>query len=673
MSLSHRTPRRLLGGLLASILLFGCTGDRVTTPDVPASARMPAAASTSDVPSVSAGPPQYVRGPAPPNQAGVVRVYQDEIPWFGSNRAHASLLNIGKELGVDYFIHPLIDLQAPGGIPAGTRLVIITSNSQGDPGQAQRQNHPDAQENLANFLRGGGHLIVDMGDNLETGGFIAPGAQGTPNLSFPDPCDRGMILDPGHPLFAAFHTLNDDDVSLAAGFCSVAHGNLEQGIQLPPDAVGLVDAMFPPQRRLILAEYCFEGVGRVILDTMTKEFAGFPPAGNGPSRFMDNLFSYALSGAADCDPADVIEVDIDNAYSGDPPQAAGIINLADTWVYVEILDIFQYPMHARVSPFRSASDVRIGGSWETGVPAESFALPDINNDGNRDFRGRWSLAALQNAGLLPLGPTTLVVWGRDPNTGQDYRGEIGVTVVGNGMPPACTHDNGGFVTHPGGGTGPIAGADVSMSSPAPHNTAGSNVLLSGAGPHFRIADDFAAGPQGCVLSEVITHGYRTGGAPNWTSANINIRAGSVTGDIVASATTTTWTFTGVYRTFNTVLNNADRPVYRLHFSFPDVTLAPGTYWIDWQVVGGTSAWANYVMGMPNPPGAFNPPTVFENGQQMFNAAGQWQPTLDPPGAEIPFLVRGPGAPPLTTHGFPAPTRPVRLPANYSQWLADGAQ
>jgi hypothetical protein len=372
-------------------------------------------------------------------------------------------------------------------------------------------------------------------------------------------------------------------------------------------------------------------------------------------------------------PGDTINVPIHRAYSGDPPRMGDTINLADQWVYVEILDPLQFRPMGTMSagPFQSANQVRIGASWANGVPAESYQLLDINNDGRLDFRGRWSRQALQNAGLLTPGFVTLRVWGND--NGQFYRGEIRVFVVADGGIVACSWNNGGIVTHPGGGQGAIAGADVSMSSPDPLNLAGSNVRLNPTtgGPEFRMADDFTVtNPAGCVLTEVVVHGYRTGGAPNWTGANLNIRVGSVTGPVAFSATTTTWEFTGVYRTFNGVLNSADRPVYRIRFSFPNVTLPAGTHWVDWQVEGGTSGWGNYVM-LPDPQGGNNTITVLQNGQQM-TTGGVWQPTAQAPGAEIPFLLRGPGAAPLSSYGEPVMTRPSGDPAGYSTQRNDRA-
>jgi hypothetical protein len=361
-----------------------------------------------------------------------------------------------------------------------------------------------------------------------------------------------------------------------------------------------------------------------------------------------------------------VSVAIHRAYSGDPARMGDTISLNDAWVYVEILDPLQYRPGATRSgaqPFQSPNQVRIGASWETGVPAESFALLDINNDGKQDFRGRWSRQALQNAGLLPAGNTTLNVWGND--NGQRYNGQRSVFVIGGGI-VACAFDNGGIVTHPGAGAG---GADVSMASPDPQNLAGSNARLNPTtgGPEFRIADDFTVtAAAGCVLSEVVTHGYQTGGVPTWTAANINIRSGSTAGPIVATATTNSWAWTGVYRVFNGLgnLQNTQRPVYRIVFSFTDVTLPPGTYWIDWQIVGGASGWAPYVMLPPDPPGGANPITVFQNGQQL--AAAGWQPLIEAPGAETPFLIRGPGAAPLRNHGRPViSSRTTEQPASDS--------
>jgi hypothetical protein len=212
---------------------------------------------------------------------------------------------------------------------------------------------------------------------------------------------------------------------------------------------------------------------------------------------------------------------------------------------------------------------------------------------------------------------------------------------------ACSWDNGGFVTHPGAGAG---GADVSMASPGSYNAGGSNAIY--LGQHFRLADDFAVGVA-CTLSEIVVFAYESDRAtPTWTRAEMNLRAGSVTGDIVAAATSTSWEWSGVYRVFNGLFNlgSTARPVQRISFEFGDLELEPGTYWVDWRIVGGSSAWGNYVMRPDPVAGGANTITVFDNGRQLTTEG--WEPILASPGAEIPFLVRGPGAGALASHASP---------------------
>jgi hypothetical protein len=71
------------------------------------------------------------------------------------------------------------------------------------------------------------------------------------------------------------------------------------GITLPGRAEYLETATFKvgeKVQRPILADYCL-GQGRVIVDTVTKEFSGHKPVGHGPSYFLTNLFSWAMSPA----------------------------------------------------------------------------------------------------------------------------------------------------------------------------------------------------------------------------------------------------------------------------------------------------------------------------------------------------------------------------------------
>jgi hypothetical protein len=122
-------------------------------------------------------------------------------------------------------------------------------------------------------------------------------------------------------------------------------------------------------------------------------------------------------------PVQATPVTIDNIYSGPPPWTPGVISLQDEFVYVEIFDVEQYLGRAA-----TPDAVRIGPSWQAGTPAQQFEILDINNDGNRDIRLRWSLQQLVNDGHLSAQTTQLTVWGRDPGTGQEFTGTAAVVV-----------------------------------------------------------------------------------------------------------------------------------------------------------------------------------------------------------------------------------------------------
>jgi hypothetical protein len=411
--------------------LAGCVEVPVVVPDDLESHRLsPARHRLShevppDVSRRAVRPPVGPGTPANPVE-GVVRVYQDEDPWWNAGRAYATLISIGKVEDEDYFAYELNQLRE--GIPEDTDLVVITSNSLGEPEQALRQSHPAAQAALQDFLVRGGTVIIDMGDNLPSGGFIAPGATGTPNLVFPEPCHEGRftVAGQGHPLRTAFNTLDESDISTDPAWCNVAHGNLEQGITLPADARALVTATFGGVPRVVLAEYCYEG-GRVILDTMAKEWNGFAPVGTGPSRFMQNLFAYGLSQESACDqepPPAPIGVPIRNVFSGPPARNPGIVNVRDDHMFVEILDVEQY-----LGRVASASDVRVGPSFGQGVPAQQFQILDIDNDGKRDIRLRFPMETLVASGRLDLVTDRVEIWGRDPADNRRFRGDFPVQVV----------------------------------------------------------------------------------------------------------------------------------------------------------------------------------------------------------------------------------------------------
>jgi hypothetical protein len=390
---------------------------------------------SADVPAGERHAPRYVRGRAGgiglQAHAPVIRVYQDEQPWAGANRAHATLLALGKILGDDYFIHPLDDLA--GGIPAGTQVVLITSNSNGEESQATKQNDPAAQASLVTFLNTGGTLIVDMGDNLDPGGFIAPGATGTPALNFPDPCFDATLTPEaaGHPIVVGpdgvagtGDDLDDSNIDVVPDLCSVAHGNLEDGITLPGDAIPLMTAVFSGVPRTIMAEYCHEG-GRVILDTNTKEWFGQQPEGEGASFVMTNLFSYALSPASACVAALAVEIDIKPGNQQNPvnPRSRGKLRVA-------ILTTPDFDA-TEVDPTTVTLGDGVGSDTPVSVKPNGIlhtALQDVNGDGDLDRVFFFSTRALVANGDLTRSTTELVLLGQTED-GTPIRGADAVRVV----------------------------------------------------------------------------------------------------------------------------------------------------------------------------------------------------------------------------------------------------
>lgn len=228
------------------------------------------------------------------------RTYKNYNAWWGENRDHHTLIALGKTWGVDYFVHPMSDLQS--GIPPGTDVVLIASNSMAYSWQSRAnrdaQKHPDAQAALVAFLEQGGTVIVDMADNDYPDGYRAPGSVGTPWLYTPewapikpDPV-RDVTLDPsavanGHPFIRG---LTNDTIDMDTGMW-VAHGNLTSGFEMPPNANILMTATFFGKQEPVLAEYPF-GNGLVIVDTITKEYRGHAPAGYPDSYIMGRLFCY---------------------------------------------------------------------------------------------------------------------------------------------------------------------------------------------------------------------------------------------------------------------------------------------------------------------------------------------------------------------------------------------
>ncbi|AVQ74444.1 PEP-CTERM sorting domain-containing protein [Microcystis sp. MC19] len=207
-----------------------------------------------------------------------------------------------------------------------------------------------------------------------------------------------------------------------------------------------------------------------------------------------------------------------------------------------------------------------------------------------------------------------------------------------------------IVTNPGAG---FNGSDVSQAS-ATVDAGGVTVT--------RVAQSFTISNAGLwAIDKVSVMGYMvsTYGFPPaspFTGISVNIwdnAPGLAGSNILGSSTnllSTNWT--GVYRTFNGVLDNARRPVMNIaaNFSGSGLTLAPGTYWADYQLTGlsptgGTTAFTPFLMTTSGG----NPVTVNGNARQL--DSGSWITlALGNPaqGVSFPLTVTGQNVPEPST-------------------------
>jgi len=202
---------------------------------------------------------------------------------------------------------------------------------------------------------------------------------------------------------------------------------------------------------------------------------------------------------------------------------------------------------------------------------------------------------------------------------------------------ALLYDNGPLVNSPGTGTG---GSDESILQV---NTLGMTTL--GAGIQFALgnhmADDFVVDANWTV-DEFTFYGYQTnstttstmtGGYLQIYNGNPSTGGTVIWGDMVTNRMSST-VFANIYRISETAGGTA-RPVMEIVCETPGLTLAPGTYWVEFSFDGSLASgpWA--------PPITITGETT--TGNSLQNLAGVWGPfidgvTLTPQG--VPFLING---------------------------------
>ncbi len=202
--------------------------------------------------------------------------------------------------------------------------------------------------------------------------------------------------------------------------------------------------------------------------------------------------------------------------------------------------------------------------------------------------------------------------------------------------PQQIYSNGPLVTNPAEGT----------------NFADASNLATGLGSFGfqhsitslnRVADEFVVpAGQGWRLDSLVFYAYQTGSPITSTINNVNLRIwrgrpGDVGSQIVFGNTTTNrmarTQFSGIYRVSGT-LTNTDRPLMAQTVALTNgITLAPGTYWLDWQT-GGTLTSGPWV-----PPITIEGQTTTGNARQFNGTA--WVDILDNAAPQgLPFIVFG---------------------------------
>jgi hypothetical protein len=196
-------------------------------------------------------------------------------------------------------------------------------------------------------------------------------------------------------------------------------------------------------------------------------------------------------------------------------------------------------------------------------------------------------------------------------------------------------DNGPLVNSPGTGAG---GADESiLQSGLGMGTYGFGFQQSAGNS---VADDFEV-TGNWNIENIEFFGYQTGSTTTSTFTGVYCRvydaapnAGGVViwGDLTTNRMIST-DWSNIYRNNNGPGGATDRPVMRIVAGTPGLSLAPGTYWVEWQTTGsGTS-------------GPWVPPVTISGQTTTGNAiqyTGAWAPLVDVGPQGLPFIINGTG-------------------------------
>lgn len=206
------------------------------------------------------------------------------------------------------------------------------------------------------------------------------------------------------------------------------------------------------------------------------------------------------------------------------------------------------------------------------------------------------------------------------------------------------YNNGPLVTNPGAG---FEGADVSAISPG-QSLYGGNFNLTA----FNRADDFTVTGGGWNISSMTFFGYQTnGGIPStitglyaqiWLDTDGDGIDGDdvvVWGDMTTNIMTST-DWSGIYRTNDNFQAN-NRAIMNITADGLDVTLADGTYWVQFAATGSASSG-------PWVPPVSNADAYVPGNSLIYDVANDtWATAVDTgsqDGYELPFIINGTAVP-----------------------------
>jgi hypothetical protein len=237
---------------------------------------------------------------------------------------------------------------------------------------------------------------------------------------------------------------------------------------------------------------------------------------------------------------------------------------------------------------------------------------------------------------------------------------LGGSLIATAACATQIYDNGPIVTHPGAH---VPSGDVSLTQDVTYP--GATAMGITAGPDYRLADDFTV-PAGhyWTVDGATLFGYQPGsGDAAFTDARIiiwqgfpdgfnatKVFDGSVSNNLVSS-TPAAWRTAESFGA--TTFSNGERRIKELLLAIPPLVLAPGAYWIDWQLKGPQATERVFtppvtILGQPfTSAGGIArrkcPTPVPEGDSECLNTPGVWvlfRNGFAPYLVDLPFKLQG---------------------------------